>query len=141
MDSLLYLLDTNVLSDLIKNPQGAVMRRIHAVGEDTICTSIIVAAEMRFGSEKKGSPTLVAKVGLVLDNIEILPLDIDADRHYGEIRNYLESRGLMIGPNDLLIAAHARSRGLIVVTDNTREFERIPDLNVQNWLVSPPAVL
>ena len=138
MDSLVYLLDTNILSDLIKNPQGSVMRRIAAFGEETVCTSIVVAAEMRFGAMKKGSPTLTAKVEQILDNIEILPLDIDADRHYADIRNDLESRGLMIGPNDLLIAAHARSLGLILVTDNTREFERVPDLPVENWLLAPP---
>ena len=79
MDSLVYLLDTNILSDLIKNPQGSVMRGIAAFGEETVCTSIVVAAEMRFGAEKKGSPTLTAKVEQILDNIEVLPLDIDAD--------------------------------------------------------------
>lgn len=140
MDSFVYLLDTNILSELIKNPQGPVMRRIHTVGEETICTSIVVAAEMRFGAEKKGSPTLAAKVEQILDNIEILPLDIDADRHYADIRGYLESQGSMIGPNDLLIAAHARSLGLTVVTDNIREFDRVPDLPVENWLVPPSAV-
>lgn len=141
MISLVYLLDTNILSDLIKNPQGSVMRRIAAFGEETVCTSIVVAAEMRFGAMKKGSPALTAKVEQILDNIEVLPLDIDADRFYAEIRNDLENRGLMIGPNDLLIAAHARSLGLIVVTDNTREFERVPDLAVENWLLPPPSAL
>lgn len=135
MDSPTYLLDTNILSDLIKNPQGAVMHRIAALGEETICTSIVVAAEMRFVALKKGSPTLTAKVEQILDNIEILPLDIGADSYYAEVRSGLESKGLMIGPNDLLIAAHALSLGLILVTDNTREFGRVVDLAVQNWLL------
>jgi tRNA(fMet)-specific endonuclease VapC len=136
MSPLVYLLDTNILSDLIKRPAGPVMRRIAAEGEETICTSIIAAGELRFGAEKKGSTSLTGKVDQILANIEVLPLDVDADRDYAAIRNNLEKRGLAIGPNDLLIAAHARSLGLILVTDNVREFERVPDLVVENWLDS-----
>ena len=117
------------------------MRRIAAFGEETVCTSIVVAAEMRYGAEKRGSSKLAAKIEAILDNIEVLPLDIDADRHYGNIRSVLEKQGKTIGPNDLLIAAHARSLGLIVVTDNTREYERVPDLSVENWLLPPPSAL
>ncbi|WP_183355958.1 type II toxin-antitoxin system VapC family toxin [Geomonas silvestris] len=137
MNPFVYLLDTNILSDLIKNPQGEVMRRIAAVGERVICTSIVVAAEMRFGALKKGAPALTAKVEQILDNLEVLPLDIDADRHYAEIRNDLEHRGVMFGPNDLLIAAHARSLELTLVTDNIREFKRVSNLAVENWLFPP----
>jgi len=140
MDSLIYLLDTNILSHLMKNPRGPVMRRITTFGEEAICTSIIVASELRYGADKKGSPKLPAKVEEILENIEVLPLDIDADLHYGSIRSYLENRGEVIGPNDMLIAAHARSLGLILVTDNTREYERVPDLTVENWLLPPPAL-
>ena len=141
MDSLIYLLDTNILSHLIKNPRGPVMRRITTFGEEAICTSIIVASELRYGADKKGSPKLAAKVEEILENIEVLPLDIDADRHYGSIRSYLENRGEVIGPNDMLIAAQARSLGLILVTDNTREFERVSDLAVENWLLPPSPAL
>ena len=141
MDSLIYLLDTNILSHLMKNPRGPVMRRIAALGEEAICTSIIVASELRYGADKKGSPKLAAKVEEILENIEVLPFDIDADRHYGSIRSYLENRGELIGPNDMLIAAHGRSLGLILVTDNTREYERVPDLTVENWLLPPPPTL
>ena len=90
---------------------------------------------------KGDSSKLAEKVEAILDNIEVLPLDIDADRHYGNIRSVLEKQGKTIGPNDLLIAAHARSLGLIVVTDNTREFDRVPDLVVENWLLPSPPVL
>ena len=137
MDGLIYLLDTNILSDLIKRPGGPVVRRIAAVGEGAVCTSIIVASELRFGAEKKGSPSLTAKVEQILANIEVLSLDVDADRHYATIRNDLAQRGMTIGPNDLLIAAHARSLGLILVTDNVREFSRVPGLTVENWLNTP----
>jgi tRNA(fMet)-specific endonuclease VapC len=116
------------------------MLRIATLGEESVCTSIAVASEMRFGAEKKGSPALSAKVEAILANIEVPPLDIDADRHYATIRHDLEKLGLMIGPNDLLIAAHARSLKLIVVTDNTREFERVPDLAIENWILPPPSL-
>jgi len=141
MSPFIYLLDTNILSNLISDPHGPVRRRIAAFGEETVCTSIVVAAEMRYGAEKKDSSKLTAKVEAILDNIEVLPLDIDADRHYGNIRSVLEKQGKTIGPNDLLIAAHARSLGLVIVTDNTSEYERVPDLAVENWLLLPSPAL
>jgi len=129
-----YLLDTNILSDLVRQPQGAVARRIAEAGEETICTSIIVAAELRFGAEKSGSDKLADQVDLILSAIEILPLESPADREYGKLRHYLSRNGMLIGPNDLLIAAQALCAGLIMVTANTGEFSRVPDLKVENWL-------
>jgi tRNA(fMet)-specific endonuclease VapC len=129
-----YLLDTNILSDLVRQAQGAVARRIADAGEETICTSIIVAAELRFGAEKPGSAKLADQVDLILSAIEILPLETPADREYGKLRHDLARNGTPIGPNDLLIAAHALCAGLIVVTANTGEFSRVPGLMVENWL-------
>ncbi len=129
-----YLLDTNILSDLIRSPQGTVAARIAMAGEETVCTSIVVAAELRFGAAKSGSKKLVNRVDLILSALEILPLEAPADRHYGDVRHYLMHRGIPIGPNDLLIAAHALSVGLTVVTANAGEFARVPGLNVENWL-------
>ena len=129
-----YLLDTNILSDLVRQPQGAVARRIAQAGEEAICTSIIVAAELRYGAEKSGSKKLADQVDLILSAIEILPLESPADREYGKLRHYLASRGKPIGPNDMLIAAQALCAGLIVVTANTGEFTRVPGLMVENWL-------
>ena len=129
-----YLLDTNIVSDLIRNPQGAVAERIAAVGEHTICTSIIVAAELRFGAEKSGSKKLTERVELILSAIEILPFESPADFHYAEIRQQLSSLGTLIGPNDLLIAAHGRALKMIVVTANENEFLRVERLKVENWL-------
>jgi len=129
-----YLLDTNILSDLVRQPQGVVARRIEEAGEETICTSIIVAAELRFGAEKSNSDKLVDRVNLILSAIEILPLESPADREYGKLRHYLSRKGTLIGPNDMLIAAQSLSSGLTVVTANTREFSRVPGLNVENWL-------
>lgn len=129
-----YLLDTNILSDLIRHPQGNVADRIAAAGENTVCTSIIVAAELRYGAEKSGSPQLTDRVDLILSALDILALEPPADRHYGQIRQQLTRQGLPIGPNDLLIAAHAVALNLTVVTANAREFSRVPGLKVENWL-------
>lgn len=105
-----------------------------SVGESTVCTSIVVAAELRFGAVKSGSPKLADRVDRILSALEVLPLQPPADRHYGDIRQKLARRGLPIGPNDLLIAAHARALDLAVVTANAREFSRVPGLRVENWL-------
>jgi tRNA(fMet)-specific endonuclease VapC len=80
--SLRYLLDTNILSDLVRQPQGVIAKRVAEAGEETICTSIIVAAELRFGAEKSGSDKLGDQVDLILSAIEILPLKSPADREY-----------------------------------------------------------
>jgi tRNA(fMet)-specific endonuclease VapC len=130
----LYLLDTNIVSDLLKNPHGRVAIKIAEVGEDAIATSIVVAAEVRFGAAKWGSPGLTARVEAILGAITILPLQPPADTHYGKIRATLEQSGRMIGANDLLIAAHALSISRILVTGNVGEFQRVDGLRVENWL-------
>lgn len=132
--SLHYLLDTNILSDLVRQPQGIIANKIIATGEEAICTSIIVAAELRFGAEKSDSRKLVERVNLILSAMEVLPLEIPADREYGKLCHYLARKGKPIGPNDLLIAAHALEAGLTLVTANIGEFSRVPGLNVENWL-------
>jgi tRNA(fMet)-specific endonuclease VapC len=130
-----YMLDTNTISDLIRNPQGSAAKRIARVGEENICTSIIVAAELRYGCAKTGSKRLLNAVEDILSEIEVLPFDIPADAEYGAIRSQLESAGKRIGGNDLLIAAaHASAIGAVVVTANTSEFKRVPGLTVENWL-------
>lgn len=132
--ALRYLLDTNIVSDLVRNPQGMIADRITAVGEDSVCTSIIVSGELRFGAEKSSSQALIDRVELILSAIEILPFNEPADRHYGTLRQQLTAMGTLIGPNDLLIAAHALAEGLIIVTANFGEFSRVPGLIVENWL-------
>ena len=129
-----YLLDTNIVSDLMRNPQGKVAKRIARVGEDKICTSIIVAAELRYGCAKSGSKKLLNAVEELLAEIDVLPFDAPADAEYGETRARLEAVGKPIGGNDLLIAAHAHAADAIVVTANDDEFKRIRGLKVENWL-------
>lgn len=129
-----FLLDTNVVSDLVRHPRGRIADRIAVVGEQQVCTSIIVAAELRFGALKKNSLRLTAQLEAILNAIEVLPLGPPVDVVYGELRTALERGGQPIGANDLLIAAHALSLGYTVVTDNKREFSRIENLGVENWL-------
>jgi tRNA(fMet)-specific endonuclease VapC len=128
------MLDTNIVSDLARHPQGRVAGRIASVGPETIRVSIITAAELRYGCARKGSPRLSAQIGAILDAIPVLPFDAPADAAYGAIRFDLESAGTPIGPNDLLIAAHALAMGAVLVTANIREFSRVRGLVVENWL-------
>lgn len=129
-----YLLDTNILSSLIKDPQGPVTKRLAQLDAEAICTSIVVACELRYGAAKRGSAVLTQRVEDLLGAIEVMPFDGDADRRYAEIRAALEQAGQPIGGNDLLIAAHARALDLTLVTHNLREFERVPDLRLEDWL-------
>jgi len=128
------LLDTNILSDLVRNPLGIVAQRIRRVGEGNVCTSIIVAAELRFGAEKKGSQRLLNRIEAVLDTMEVLPFSAPADATYAAIRTVLERAGRPMGANDLLIAAQAVTLGCTLITDNEQEFRRIRNLSLENWL-------
>ena len=129
-----YLLDTNIVSDLIRNPQGSVAEQIRKVGEAQVCTSIIVAAELRYGAAKKESPRLTAQLEAVLGCLDVLALEAPADAACGLIRVLLEQAGRPIGSNDLLIAAQAVALGYTAVTDNEREFARVGGLPCENWL-------
>ncbi len=129
-----WLLDTNILSDLVRNPAGRVAERIRQCGETNVRTSIVVAAELRFGAAKKSSERLTAQLEAILGVIEILPLAQPVDHIYGSIRAALEGAGTPIGGNDLLIAAHAMASDCILVTDNEREFSRVEGLSIENWL-------
>ena len=138
MDTPRYLLDTNALSEVVKQPAGAVAHRIAAAGEDSICTSIVVACELRYGAARKGSVVLNEKIEQLLADLEILPLAEGVDRHYASLRTQLEQAGQPISAHDMLIAAHALTLGLTVVTANIREFRRVPGLSVENWLEPSP---
>ena len=129
-----YLLDTNIVSDLVRHPQGRIATRIAGSDGAKIATSIIVVAELRFGAEKKKSPSLSEQLETVLGALEVLPLESPADRHYAALRARLEAAGKPISANDMLIAAHAMTLDYVLVTDNMREFSRIKELRVENWL-------
>jgi tRNA(fMet)-specific endonuclease VapC len=129
-----YLRDTNIVSALVREPQGQVTRQIARFGESKGCTSTIVACELRSGAPKRASPRLTERLEQVLSALPLLALEPGADHRYGELRAELERDGVPIGANDMLIAAHALALGLTLVTDNVSEFQRVKGLAVRNWL-------
>lgn len=133
-----WMLGTNTLSDLIRNPRGPLFERLRGTEPDAVCTSIVVACELRFGARRKGSDTLTRRVEQLLASLAVLPMDRPADQHYADIRAALERAGTPIGSHDLFIAAHARACGLTLVTHKLREFQRVQGLRVEDWL-APPA--
>jgi tRNA(fMet)-specific endonuclease VapC len=128
------MLDTNIVSDLVRRPQGRVFDRIATHGGEAMCVSIVTAAELRYGCIRKGSARLTAQVDAVLASIDVLPFDVPADVRYAVIRAALDAAGTPIGRNGLLIAAHAVAADVTLVTANVGEFGRVPGLRVENWL-------
>ncbi len=131
-----YLLDTNILSQLIRDPRGPVTQRLAELNTEEICTSIVVACEMRYGAARRDSSPLTERVEDLLASLPVLPFDTDADRHYADIRSALERAGQTIGGNNLLIPAPSRALGATLVTHNLREFERVPGLKLDDWLAA-----
>jgi tRNA(fMet)-specific endonuclease VapC len=132
--SKVYLLDTNIVTDLVRNPQGKVAARIADVGQANVCTSVIVAAELRFGATKRGSARLSTQLDLILGTMSVLPTEAPVDEIYGRIRTDLERVGQPIGSNDFFIAAHALATGRVLVSDNVAEFARVKGLTLENWI-------
>jgi len=130
-----FLLDTNIVSDLVRNPQGRTAAKIAELGEDAVATSIIVAAELRYGAAKKGSERLTSQLESILTALEIIPWEAPADTAYGAVRAALEAAGTPIGANDLLIAAQTLALDMVLVTNNEREFARVRGLKIENWLL------
>jgi tRNA(fMet)-specific endonuclease VapC len=129
-----YMLDTDTCSYIMKRSNDAVLRRLQRVPVNDVCVSVITKAELLFGTEL--SPRRQqdeAALSALLSYIEVLDFPDAACSHYAKIRADLKAKGTMIGANDLLIAAHARSLSLVLVTNNTREFGRVRDLAIQNW--------
>jgi len=129
-----YLLDANIISDLVRNPNGLVTDAIRRVGEQNTCTSILVTAELRFGVAKKQSVRLGKQLQIILSGIEIIAFEEPADAVYGSLRAELEKNGKPIGAIDMLIAAHTLALGYTLVTGNEREFSQVPGLRMENWL-------
>ena len=131
-----YMLDTNIVSHMIRVPEGEVVRRAESVGSDMLCISALVASELRYGAVKRGSERLSSLVENMLERLVIVAYEPAAAVHYAEIRDHLARSGNLIGPMDILIAAHARALDLILVTDNIREFSRVNGLKIENWLAT-----
>lgn len=133
-----YMLDTNIVSDVIRNPHGSAATMIESVGDAQVAISSIVASELRFGILKRNSERLTFLVENLLDRVSILPYEDKEASHFAEIRLDLERNGTQIGSTDLFIAAHARSLDVTLVTANVREFGRVSGLKVENWVRSNP---
>lgn len=129
-----YLLDTNIISNVIKFPAGRAAAQMASFQPGDLGTSIIVAAELRFGYVKATSKRLEMLVEEVLSDLDVVAWDSPADRRYATLRAHLERQGKVIGQNDMLIAAHALALDATLVTDNEQEFSRIPGLRFENWL-------
>ncbi len=127
-----YMLDTNVISDVVHDPRGAVARRLSRLPSQDICTSVIAAGELRYGAERRGSARLSASVAEVLGALAIAPLEPPVDETLGHLRSDLEARGVAMGANDLWIAAHALTLDCVLVTRD-KAFERVEGLKVETW--------
>ncbi|ULB12218.1 tRNA(fMet)-specific endonuclease VapC (plasmid) [Cereibacter azotoformans] len=129
-----YMLDTNILIYTIRNRPGEVRVKFEA-HHGTMCISTVTAMELIYGAQKSQAVERnMAAVEGLLARLDILDLDLAAAQHAGEIRAQLARAGTPIGPFDVMIAGHARSRGLVLVSNNTREFERVDGLRLENWV-------
>ena len=131
-----YMLDTNIIIYAKNNRPELVLKKLRQFKPEDLCISAISVAELEYGAENSSRPEINrAALYVLLSNISVLPFDSNSAYEYGKIRHFLKTRGEMIGSNDLLIAAHAKANNLTLVTNNTNEFERVPDLKIENWTV------
>lgn len=129
-----YMLDTNICIYVMKKKPENVLRRFREEMDGGICISSITLAELEYGMKHSSEPVKNEQALLrFLAPLSVLPFGAAAASEYGEIRAYLQSRGTPIGPLDMLIAAHVRVEGMTLVTNNMREFERVPELDLENW--------
>lgn len=132
-----YMLDTNVCIRVLRDRPPSARARFNAEA-DGLCISAVTLAELLHGAAKSDRPAEKRhEVERLTARLEVLPFDDEAAGHFGDIRAELERQGRVIGPYDLMIAAHARSRGLAVVTGNLGEFSRVPGLRSEDWLDEP----
>jgi tRNA(fMet)-specific endonuclease VapC len=129
-----YLLDTNIISHAMRYPDGPAALRLETAAEDTLLTSILVQAELRFGYIKSGVARHRVAVEALLAQLHVEDWSQPADVVYAELRTTLQRAGTLIGQMDMLIAAHALALNAVIVTNNEREFSRVPGLKVENWL-------
>ena len=131
-----YMLDTNMIAYAKNRRPAVVLERLMQHDPSEICISSITMAELEYGVHNSSKPEQNrTALMMFLSGITILPFDSDASFEYGKIRYDLKSKGILIGGNDLLIAAHAKSLGFTLVTHNTREFARVEDLSIEDWCI------
>lgn len=132
---MIYMLDTNICIYAMKKKPEKVLRRFREELYNGMCISSITLAELEYGMKHSSDPIKNEQALLrFLAPLSILPFGPSAASEYGEIRAHLQRQGTPIGPLDMLIAGHARSEGMVLVTNNVREFERVPDLVLEDWV-------
>ncbi len=130
-----YMLDTNICSYILKNHPAAVKQKFEEVGDGNICISTIVLAELYYGAARHPKGVVIRReIDDFVSRLVVIPWDENAADHYGAIRSSLEKAGTLVGAMDMLIAAHARSCGATLVTNNLREFDRIKGLTSLSWV-------
>ena len=129
-----YLLDTNVCVDFMNRRYPNVVERILSSPPEDLCLNSVVVAELRYGADRSARRAQNhQRLDILISEIQCLDFDLAAARAFGRIRSTLESEGLVIGPYDMMIAAHALSLGIVLVTDNEKEFRRVAGLQIENW--------
>jgi tRNA(fMet)-specific endonuclease VapC len=131
--SIRYLLDTNIVSYHIRRSSPSLLRRLHATPIAHVALSVVTEMELRYGLARNPALRIAPLVESFLSGIAILPLDSSVAKKYAAIRHAVVSKGASVGPLDLMIAAHALAMGIVLITNNTREFSRIPDLRCEDW--------
>ena len=130
-----FMLDTNIIAYAKSKRSESVVARLRQYVPMEMCISAITMAELEYGASKSSWPERNRVMLMAfLSEIQVMPFDANAAREYGDIRADLEKRGLVIGGNDMLIAAHAKSLNLTLITNNQREFERVKGLKLENWV-------
>jgi tRNA(fMet)-specific endonuclease VapC len=129
-----YLLDTNIISDLMRNPEGKISKKIAEIGEKYIFTSVLAIGEVRYGIEKRRSEKHATALKNIMPFINPEPWKAPADRHYATIRLAIEAMGLPVGQLDMLLGAQALASGAVFVTANEKHFRHMPGLIIENWL-------
>jgi tRNA(fMet)-specific endonuclease VapC len=129
-----YLLDTNIISDLMRNPRGEVARKIVEIGEKKIFTSVLAIGEVIYGIEKRRSEKHAVALKAIMPFMKPEPFESPADKHYAAIRLAIEAMGLPVGQLDMLLGAQALASDAVFVTANEKHFRHMPGLKIENWL-------
>ena len=132
---MMYMLDTNICIYLLNSRSASLLETVKS--KSKLCMSAVSYAELCFGIENGAAESAKAswsQLGLFVRLVEVLPFSDSAGKNYGKIRAYLKKKGMIIGNNDMFIAAHAMSENAVLVSNNMREFQRIPDLKLENWI-------
>lgn len=133
----MYMLDTNICIYILNQRPAGVLKKFEKIRRDQICISIITNAELKYGAERSSSKKMNYEIiEEFVARLNVLPWDEEAANHYAKLRHYSEKQGTPIGNMDLLIASHARSQGCKLVTNNLKEFNRVPELKLENWALT-----